>query len=256
MILVGPGDSLHVVDLVLGRVTIVRPDLEVGPIVHAPHPPTLVQPDGSFIVAQQIHTPENIGYPIHLVDRAGRILRSFGADTPQYRRDLARLTDRIVAPSHDGSIWAVPPGRYVIERWDVNSGQKLTHIDVQSTWFRESANPNQGPEDRPDPIVVGLWESDDGLIWILLRDADSDWQPPTPLPGAAERAFDIDYYSQQHDWVIEVVDTATGRIIASRRFPNYLGYRPPTRLLVSLNSIDVLGVVLDVWQPVLQPAED
>ena len=156
--------------------------------------PAFVMPDGSFLVAGQIRTSESIGYRMHVVDREGRVVRSFGTDEPQYRPDLNHILTRKVALGRDGTVWAMAPARYILERWDPSTGEQLQSTRIPSDWFRESTEPYTDETVRPLPLVEGLWEDEDGLVWIIVRDADADWAPP---PRANEhRPVDRQEYSR------------------------------------------------------------
>jgi hypothetical protein len=249
----GPGDTVYVSDERLRRVTVYAPDLSLVRILHMAHPPSFVQEDGSFIVARQLPTPASIGYPIHRFDREGQLRLSFGADTPQFRQDLTRIVNRIAAPARDGTIWTVAPGRYEIERWDPSEGRRVARMTIGSQWFTESLNDSRPDYERPDPLIVGLWEDSVGMVWVLVRVADSAWKPPPASERQTERVFDIAEYSQTYDWILEAVDPATATVVATRRFPDYLEHRPPSNLVVSVRSISLLAATLDVWLPVIQP---
>ena len=246
----GPGDTLFVADLELGRITMFGPDRALAGTIATRHVPDLLMPDGSFLVASQIGRPETIGYPIHVVDREGEVVRSFGAHEPQYRPDLDHLLTRKVALSRDGTVWAMPPARYILERWDPSTGEQLQSTPIGSDWFRESLAQYADETVRPPSRVVGLWEDEDGLVWTIVQDADVDWEPSPRAnehrpyePGERERLF---------DWVVEVVDPGSGRVLASRRSDVPLRYRPPSRILVSPVDTIITTVAYDVWKPTLQ----
>ena len=74
-----------------------------------------------------------------LVDRKGRVVRSFGTDEPQFRPDLRYILTRKVAPGQVGTVWAIAPARYILERWDPSTGELLQSTRIRSDWFRESA---------------------------------------------------------------------------------------------------------------------
>ena len=247
----GPGDTLFAPDLGQGRITMFGPDRALAGTLPMPFVlPDLVMPDGSFLVASQIGRSETIGYPMHVVDREGRVVRSFGTDEPQYRADLNHILTRKVAPGPDGTVWAMAPARYLLERWDPSTGERLQSTRIRSDWFRESIEPYTDETVRPPPRVAGLWEDEDGLVWIIVRDADVDWEPP---PRANEELpFDLQEYNRLFDWVIEVVDPGSGRVLASRRFSETLRYRPPSRILVSPVDTIITTVAYDVWKPTLQ----
>ena len=110
----GPGDTLFAPDMGQGRITMFGPDRAPAGTLPMPFPPDLLMPDGSFLVASQIGRSETIGYPMHVVDREGRVVRSFGTDELQYRPDLDYILTRKVAPGQDGTVWAMAPARYIL----------------------------------------------------------------------------------------------------------------------------------------------
>ena len=247
----GPGDTLFAPDLGQGRISMFGPDRTLAGTFPMPFVlPDLVMPDGSFLVAAPIRRSETIGYPLHVVDREGRVVRSFGTDEPQYRPDSNHILTRIVAPGRDGTVWAMAPARYLLERWDPSTGERLQSTRIPSDWFRESIEPYTDETVRPPPRVAGLWEDEDGLVWIIVQDADPDWEPS---PRANEhRPIERQERNRLYDWVIEVVDPDSGRVLASRRFSEILRYRPPSRILVSPVDTILTTVAYDVWEPTLQ----
>ena len=209
-------------------------------------------PDGSLLVAAQTRTSETIGYPMHVVDREGRVVRSFGTDEPQYDPDLNHILTRTVALGQDGTVWAMAPARYLLERWDPSTGEQLqsTRIPSDWFWFRESIQAYTDETVRRPPLVEGLWEDEDGLVWIIVHDADADWAPPPR--SNEERPLDLQEYDRLFDSVIEVVDPGLGRVLASRRFSEVLWYRSPSGILVSRADTILTTVAYDVWKPTLQ----
>ena len=248
----GPGDTLFAVDVQQGRITMFGPDRALAGTIVTRFVPDLLMPDGSFLVTLQIGRPEpeTIGYPIHVVDREGEVVRSFGAYEPQYRPDLNHLLTRKVALGRDGTVWAMAPARYILERWDPSTGEQLQSTPIGSDWFHESLVQYADETVRPPSRVVGLWEDEDGLVWTIVQDADVDWEPSPRAnehrpyePGERERLF---------DWVVEVVDPGSGRVLASLRSDAPLRYRPPSRILVSPVDTILTIVAYDVWRPTLQ----
>ena len=244
----GPGDTLFAADLGQGRITMFGPDRTPAGTIATRFVPNLLMPDGSFLVGQ-VERGDTIGYPILVVDREGEVVRSFGAHERQYRPDL--LT-RKVALARDGTVWAMAPARYVLERWDPSTGEQLQSTAIGSDWFHESLAPYADETVRPPSRVGGLWEDEDGLVWTVVRDADVDWEPSPRAnehrpyePGERERLF---------DWVIEVVDPGSGRVLASRRFGAPLWNRSPSRILASPVDTILTVVAYDVWKPRLKGA--
>jgi hypothetical protein len=248
----GPGASVMAWLVPGGPAFRIGSDLQFTPWGgNVPHLPEIIRSDGSMIVAQQIRTPEHAGYPIHVVDRDGRVVRSFGADVAEYRSDLSLLLDRIVAPASGGMIWAAPRGRYSLERWDPATGRRLSRVPIQSSWFVESAAPRRDDSTRPTALFTALWERD-GLVWALVRDVSPTWKPPVKV----EQPWSVQAGNADHDWVLEVVEPASGKVLASRRVDFALSHVPPQGLLVSYALTPSGGAAgVDVWQPELKRKE-
>jgi hypothetical protein len=246
---VTPGDSLYVSDWVTARMTVYDPSLTFVRTQPSPYPPSLVLPDGSFVVAEQILTRKEIGYPIHVVDRAGRLLRSFGTDTPQYRSDMKLIINRLVSTASSGRVWAVAQGRYTIDLWNPASGGLEHRSKIESSWFREIAKWNYDERTRPGSIIESLWEGQDGVIWIVFRVAEVNWQIP---PRAnEERVISEEEYQKTYDWIIEAVDPQRNVVLASRRFDGIFWVRPPSRVIVSARADSDTTARLVVLEPKL-----
>ncbi len=244
-LLVGNDGSILVYDSVLRRVTRFDRNLKLQELLQVAYGPELQLPTGDFIVAEQISSRELIGFPVHRVGADGTVRKSFGIDTPQYRPDLKLVVNRLVARATKGGVWTVAPGRYVIERWDPIEGQRLAQIIVKSTWFRETTQFRTNELTPPNAIIEGIWEQD-GLLWTLLRDADSKWRPPA-APNT-ERPHDPAEYDRTYDWVLEAVSPENGQVLASRRFDGlHSVYRPSTLIATSADraAINLWNVRLD-----------
>jgi hypothetical protein len=238
--LVGRGDSIIVFDQRLRRVTVFAPDFSYVRNAPVRHWPAIGLSSGGYIVAQQIPSPEHIGYPLHHVHDDGRILRSFGADTPYFIPGESEGT-RHVAASRMGGVWSAAPDRSSVERWSVQTGERLQIVEPGNP-VSDQASTVAGAIARP--IIVGMWEDVDGFIWLLTRVMKPE--AASAFDGSVEIAFDLLDYSASFDWILQAVDPDRGEIIASRRFPYYLGFRGPSRTLTTVRQIDVQGTVLDV----------
>jgi hypothetical protein len=49
----------------------------------------LALPGGKWVVEAPVESPDAVGYPLHLLSRTGRVVRSFGSKTGDFRRDAA-----------------------------------------------------------------------------------------------------------------------------------------------------------------------
>jgi hypothetical protein len=174
--LVGAEDTVFVGHLLGQSMTALSKDLRVLPAVTSPYIPSMILDDGSFLVTRQIQTPELIGLPVHVVDRLGRIARSFGSDAPQYRADQRLWAERVAGKGRRGTVWLAPPGRYEFEQWDPSRGVRLQRLSVKSPWF-VAAPAIARSDQRPNSMVLSLWEKD-AVLWVLSRTADRQWTPP------------------------------------------------------------------------------
>jgi hypothetical protein len=240
----GPGDSLWVVGMDR-RVTILTPALEYARSFVAPADLITItpRPDGSAVIATSVPTPEASGYPFHLLDRQGRIVKSFG--TVVDNQPLAECTTcgkqsaRLAARSDH--LLATTNNRYDIERWTVDGTRDVTWSIQNSPWFRPwttTGNWLSGATPRPTTIVDAR-EDASGLLWIAAAKAPSDWTPGRVIlaPGmrTARNAVQVPSGRAGRDWilenqglvsetVLEVIDVQRGVVLASSRFagPNAL----------------------------------
>jgi hypothetical protein len=243
--------SILVHDSILRRTFIVGPDLKVRRTVPVALRPTFVLDGDKYVVAEQVPTTDLAGQPIHIIDGDGRVIRSFGANTGVYRADQQLMSSRIVAPG-DGRIWVVAPGRYVLEQWSPATGELMQSTIVQSSWFKEARTYNYDERIRPTAIIQALWVTG-GIGWVLLRDADTNWQPPA-RPNV-ERPVTAAENDRMYDWVLEAVDTKSGRVLASKRFGSALWVRPTTPLVTS-RAEQGGAVNVDVWTVALSLKEE
>lgn len=247
-VLRGPGDSIHVHDWGTGRISVYGPDLQLARMQRMAHLPSLVLPDGAYVViADPLLTAGNAGHVVRIIEPDGFMLRSFGTDSPEYSADSHMLATRWAAAGAAGDIWTAAPGRYALVRWDPSTGERVQEVVVDSDWFEETARWPADERTRPPPVIESIWE-DAGVLWVVLRDADVDWEPPPPSVANVERVLQADEYERTYDWVIEAIDPANGHVIASRRFRNILWTRPPSKVLVSFRAATNAGTTFDVWQ--------
>jgi hypothetical protein len=237
----GPGDSLWVVDGGNRRVTILTPALEYARSFDAPTDIITITPrsDGSAVIATSIQTPEAFGYPFHLLDRQGRIVKSFGTMVDNQLlaecRTCVNQSARLAARSDH--LLATTKNRYDIERWTVEGGREVTWSIQNSPWFRPwtttaTGNWLSGAAPRPTTIAEAR-EDASGLLWISAAKAPSDWAPGRVIlaPGmrTARNAVQVPRGRAGITWileneplvtemVLEVIDVQRRVVLASSRF--------------------------------------
>jgi hypothetical protein len=233
-ILSGPDGSLGVYDVT--RRVLFRFDINLEPLAAVPmrYKPAIMLNEGAYIHSAQIPTPARVGQPVHVVAADGSLLRSFGAAEAVYRADQRLLYDRLAAPAAAGAIWLAAPGRHVVERWNPWTGKRDLAISIKSNWFVEQAQVPRLNEPSGS-LVVALWE-DDGVLWLLSRDADPKWTPGST--SQSEELYGPDDKSRRYDAVLEAIDIATGTVIGTRRSDEVYSARAPSRLLARSSTTD------------------
>lgn len=245
--LVGPGDSIHVVDRLQRRLTVYGPDLGFERAVSAFPAEEVagILADGTYLVSAQIRAADRVGFPLHTVSRDGQILRSFGNTRP----DAPNATQRVASVGPDGTIWALAQGRYVLEEWNPLTGERVRELPVSADWFSESVQPGGDWNSPPAPSLQAVWKDRENILWVLALVAARDWAPPT-----AQGEFDItpEHRAARFDSLLEAVDPNSGRVLARLRHPNVLWAHPQGGFISSNRLPSGDAFEFDVWSPRLQ----
>lgn len=219
----GSADDLTIIDPTFARLTTIR-----GGEVETTSLPFMartwaVLPGGRYVYNGLSSWREGVGHPLHVYDSASRrITSSFGDEGVRADRSRPNPSGhlrRAVGAGADGNIWAARENRYRIDKWRPD-GDRIVRIERDAPWFRPWEEwPGVDFEVRPLPVIVGVGDWGDGLLMVVVRLADADWQPIQPtieeLPGhesiPATREDDL------YDTVIEVLDTRLGTVLARTR---------------------------------------
>ena len=243
----GPGDSLWIQDTGNQRVSVLGGD---GSVVRAfplrgEVAAIMAAGPGTVLVAGTMlpegTTKEDVedgSWPyLHVIDRHGAVLRSF------LPRDaaLGGLGHRIVAAAGD-RVWVATMHRPTLEEWSLE-GERLRTIDRDVDWFPpwDSTDVQQL---RFRPRVADLGIDAEGRLWVKTYVPLADRQ-------TARSAAD---YDRVLDTILEVVDPATGALLAQRRFDEAHLKRVAGRDLWATARQDSSGyVMVDVWRARVLP---
>ncbi|MGH7470235.1 MAG: hypothetical protein ACRENP_20015 [Longimicrobiales bacterium] len=94
-------------------------------------------------------------------------------------------------------------------------------------WFAPWERPNGiAREIRPQPMLVDLAQRAQERLSVLLRVADQNWKPLPPAGRIGSMTVTSDTQKTLlYDSIVEVLDTDSGRVVASQRFSqNFLGF--------------------------------
>lgn len=220
---------VHVIDVRLGRETIVRPDFTR----HSDHKIegqfseiAAFPGDGNrYVIAKWIATPERLGLPLHVVSGMD-VLRSFGL-TP--RADTSAVTQakspRRIAVTADGYVLSSMVDEYLVEAW-TKDGTRIAGFELPGL-NASVVRPGVWAMDNPPPNFVGdIAPYDDRHVVVITRHRRTNWKDlvvekvtgdGTPYLDASDGHIPSIYRSR-----IDVLDLNTALIVASTWHDGYL----------------------------------
>lgn len=241
------GDSVHVFDAGNLRHSVWGPGLELGrenrmEVRIAPQGATLIEGVG-MLVNGWVGTPTSAGEPLHLYDREGRLVRSFGSDP--FKTGASSMESpqsfRWIQPDAGPRAWVSRATEYVVEHWDVAAGKRLATISRRRSWFPEDAFVGGRASTRDPPGMLAVWQSPDGLLWVLGRKAQGEARP---IVREARIRQSLD---DRWDTVLDVIDPASDTDVATLELPYfYGGFLSDGRLYTYAEGADLTGRIV-LW---------
>lgn len=217
------GDRMYLSDRLSQRVLALDKSFGAARILQ-PGPGTLddfvVLEDEGLVVAGMVSTAAAVGYPLHLVDEAGTIRRSFGDDASPYFSFHPRAGSfRRLA--RDGSeVLAAWRSRYQVDRYD-SKGKFLNSIARKVEWFPPwGQSRDDEPRSNIPPTIMGVRPDDRG-VWITIRTG-------APSEGALAGnsrplgTMTVAEISEQAATHIALLDPASGDLLWSTTMPGVL----------------------------------
>jgi hypothetical protein len=204
-------------------------------------------------------SPSRPGQPfLHTVSRQGTRISSFGVPSlPLNAQDSCtgcrvRLIAQASAPDE---FFAISPNEYRIERWS-SKGNLRQQFPVTALWFPPGRVPSAPYGIRPNPSITGISRGDDGVLWIRGAVANERWKAPVTVTGyvggvrvvspapASGDTPDVSGYTT----VIDAIDSATGRLLATVRYDGELVHLLPSGHAYA-NGEDANGfATLKIWK--------
>jgi hypothetical protein len=219
----GVGDSLHILDIILQRLTVLSPSgryVRSNPWPVRTAPSAIVLADGRYVVNAVFTDRARIGFPLHFISPAGAFLKSFRFEEAMV---LPRGTwERLLTRGKGEELWSVTRSyQYRIEHWD-SSGQLQEVLVPTRPWFRPYEKiENFSPDRPPVPQITAAWyDSTKGHLWVAAMIPAADW-----AKGLSERkrnaegvmGYQLTDATKVFDGVIEVYDVVQRQLIASGR---------------------------------------
>lgn len=251
-ILVGPGDSLHVIDDIARRRSVFDPSFSKLARIS---PATLrgdavLYPGDRLLASGSLPTRESAGLPLHLLRGDGTIERSFGTDAVEVaaQANLPMLLYRSIAPSRTG-FWVANATHYTIELWsDRLTRERVLHRDVE--WFPRIADDyvfHTPTVERPRTLLRSMWEDPSGVLLVNIGVPAADWRP-TAEARSEQPAFNERRMSRYVDTVLEAIDARSGTVLTTLRVRGAFTPVGKTPYLFTVRATGDEEVTIDVFR--------
>lgn len=214
------GDSVWIIDRARPRLTLhTSEEVETWglPITATEALPVA---NGFHVFSAISRSSQFVGIPLFLFNSArAEITESFGNPSGVFHPTNPRQYVRRIAPARPGTFWATAINQYRIERWSTG-GELLQVIERDAPWFQAWIRP-AGPDYtvKPNPLFVGVRQSEDGLLWSFHRVADQAWTPQAPavVRDSSHARATSAQKETLYDTIIEALDPGSGRLMARRQ---------------------------------------
>ena len=136
-----------------------------------------------------------------------------------------------------------------MELWST-SGQLVRLLERDASWFPPWTNHSgQIDVDKPPPRLLSMRVDPQGLLWVLTMVADANYVPIAQRIAGKERpVWTVADESRLNDTIIEVIEPTTGRLIATRRFPQALHRFVGQDLVLETIVDDDQDIALRLWR--------
>lgn len=181
----------------------------------------LLLPDGTWVLAGQVPTPERFGYPLHRVDEEGKLTSSF--ELAAVRSATVMVPAAHIARLVNGKIWSVPFHEYVFYEWEGSTDTPRRFVR-QADWFRPLGEPSPSPTiderevyaEPPPSRITDFQSAGPGRFWVIVHTiSQKDWRD-------ARKTADMPDPVPLIETVIELVDLTRKRVITRHRFTQYV----------------------------------
>jgi hypothetical protein len=212
----GPGDSLHVIDLLNMRWNVFSPEHEYVRSAQLKIPVYMqmhLLPDGRGLFSAPVRG-ELARFPLHLLEASGEHVRSFGAAPEEFGPLGFDAAWRRIAPAGPTSVWAAYNDRYRVELWDAadEGDQPRRVVERAVDWFPPGLPEEISMETPPNPRLHAIRQDASGRLLVLTRTADSRWREAVE-PGTLHA--NVTDRHRYNDSRIEMLDPESGELLAS-----------------------------------------
>jgi hypothetical protein len=227
-LLVGEGDSVHVFDARNARHSVLAPGgkyVRAYPWIHTPSPPQLMRLNNGLMAVSEIKQVNGHWFGVHIVDSLDRAVRSFAPSTPRWQGANWLQLSNLAQGSAPDRILVQHVWEYLIEEWSTQ-GKLLSSIRREAPWFvtNEMRDPAAGGTALqlfpPKCFMSAVWRDPSGLLWSVIGLPDRKWEESLEdQVGSHGNTIKVPSdFNRFYDIRIEVIDPASGTLVASQRF--------------------------------------
>lgn len=234
------GDSMAIFDAGTRRINFIGPSLEWAGSSVAPGPvmSAVAFPNGNFVVNWPLPSGDSARGFFQRYDRKGRYLGSFEEPRAPCDPEACLWEGAFVYHADPrGGVWAARMlGALEISRFD-SGGRLARRLALEAPWF--PPHPSRGV--FPREMMVGIAPDASGRLWLsgFTTDPDAPDTARAASPGDPDRL----------DGILEVRDSLTGAVVATRRFDDSVLLLPlGDGLIAHIGQNDDGWAVVEVWR--------
>lgn len=248
------GDSLHIIDHLTERYTLLSPNYSVVRVVNFPGRPVSDSyaplPHGGGVINASMNTPATAGFPFHRLDARGVVTASHGPGDFVGIDMLQTNIIRPVATAGPSGFWAAYQSKYEIELWDVRGVRRNVLVRAPE-WFPSEPVPRGAlsPERPPRPILKAVRNDAQGRLIVIIEVADARWSESLSASDGIEGTTYLPVEERlAYDTIIEVIDPVSARLVKSERHDAHIVGFVDDQHLYGYRHRSADGVVrYDVW---------
>lgn len=228
-----------------------------GELMNAP----LSLRDGRIALNALVRTQDRMGLLVHLIDSTGRIVSSIEPADGGVRFDVpGEAYLRSLSATPRASFWVAGRTRYRLTEYTL-TGDRIRSLERKPTWFPPHAagDARLDPGRPKQPRLLSVHEDDHGRLWTVTRIAAADWAKvltrKSRTVSPMEQPYEFESLDALYDTIVEVIDSRSGALLASRRFDTALGHFIGGNRVISFDENANGDALVKVWSLLLVQGE-
>ena len=224
-VVIGPGDSLHVIEFFGGRRSVFSPSGTFVRVIPSRGNVgnAVMLPNGDMAIDRGFYEAFRDGEPLQIVGPGGEASSPFGGNTPVSPQGDQQRLIRQLGVARTGDIWAAHYKEYRFSLWR-RDGSVVRHYERTNDFFRPDDPFVVQPDHSTPPRVTSIHEDEAGLVWVTVQVSapPAQWNEALGEPRSAPNGrttYPRQMRGRMYHTLIEVFDVRAGTLLVSRRFP-------------------------------------